>query len=110
MASELIRSENKRSLGNLPAELLYMIAALMPLDDLKEFSTTSKRLRAASLPTLFRSVGFTFSQHGLEEMECFAQSDIRKHVDGFKYTVPKLLSQRKNPRHTYRKTNTRRHF
>jgi hypothetical protein len=51
---------NTSGLESLPTEILRDIVDLLPLQDIKQLSCASKRLREICLPSLFRRVKFEF--------------------------------------------------
>jgi hypothetical protein len=78
-------------LESLPTEILRDIVDLLPLQDIKQLSCASKRLREICLPPLFRRVNVEFSQAGFENLSDILKSDVRYHVVSFTYIAPDLL-------------------
>jgi hypothetical protein len=90
-ATKCLEPGNTVGLESLPTELLRIVVGLLPFQDIKQLSRTSKRLRGVCLPSLFRSLKFEFSQAGFEQLKTIVESDIRYHVVSFTYIVPDLL-------------------
>ena len=83
---------SKRSrLETLPMEISCIIIGLLSPWEVKDLSRVSKRLREASLPSLFCCVEFPFSDTGFDGMKRLMKSDARYHVVSFTYAVPELL-------------------
>jgi hypothetical protein len=52
----------------LPPDILYGVVDLLQLQEIKDMSCASTRMREACLPSLFRRVKFEFSEAGLREL------------------------------------------
>lgn len=78
-------------LERLPTEIVHAVVGFLKPWDVKKLSYTSKRLRQACLPTIFRRVEFEFSLHGIGELKDLLKSDVRSHVRSFSYELTGLL-------------------
>ncbi|XWW97899.1 hypothetical protein V2A60_005895, partial [Cordyceps javanica] len=78
-------------LERLPTEIVQAVVGFLKPWDVKKLSYTSKRLRQACLPTIFRRVKFEFSLHGIEELKDLLKPGVRSHVRSFSYEVTGLL-------------------
>ncbi|KAM3522948.1 hypothetical protein MY4038_008392 [Beauveria bassiana] len=78
-------------LERLPTEIIHAVVEFLAPWDVKDLSYTSKRLRQACLPRIFRRVKFEFSLTGIEELKGLLKSDVRSHVRSFSYEVTELL-------------------
>ncbi len=79
-------------LEKLPTDIIHAIVSLLRPWEIIRFSCTSKRLRQACLPTLFRDVKFKFSLDGIENLKALLKSDVRSYVTCFTYEVTELLN------------------
>ena len=95
VATKCLETGNTVGLESLPTELLRIVVDLLPFQDIKELSYTSKQLRGVYLPSLFRSLKFEFSQAGFEQLESIIELDIRYHMVSFTYIVLDLLRDSK---------------
>ncbi|ATY61392.1 F-box Skp2 [Cordyceps militaris] len=82
-------------LERLPTEIVHAVVGFLKPWDVKKLSYTSKRLRQACLPTIFRRVEFEFSLHGIGELKDLLKSDVRSHVRSFSYELTGLLKPAK---------------
>ncbi|KAL2825922.1 hypothetical protein BDW59DRAFT_161302 [Aspergillus cavernicola] len=75
---------------DLPTELLSQILTENDSENkgILNLSRTSKFLRTLCIPTLFCSVTFPCSKHGLQNLHKFIESEYRKHVVHFTYSMP----------------------
>ncbi|KAK8142117.1 hypothetical protein G3M48_009321 [Beauveria asiatica] len=78
-------------LERLPTEIIHAVVEFLEPWSIKKLSYTSKRLRQACLPTIFRRVKFEFSLAGIEGMKGLLKSNVRSYVTSFSYEVPELL-------------------
>ncbi|KAM3556917.1 hypothetical protein ARSEF4850_005305 [Beauveria asiatica] len=78
-------------LERLPTEIIHAVVEFLEPWSIEKLSYTSKRLRQACLPTIFRRVKFEFSLAGIEGMKGLLKSNVRSHVTSFSYEVPELL-------------------
>lgn len=78
-------------LERLPTEIIHAVVEFLAPWDVKSLSYTSRRLRQACLPRIFRRVKFEFSLTGIEKLKGLLKSDVRNHVRSFSYEVTELL-------------------
>ena len=83
-------SKNSR-FESLPTEISRIIIDLLPLWDVKRLSRTSKSVREACMPSLFRCVQILFSVDGFNKLKSLIKTDARYYVVSFTYVVPELL-------------------
>jgi hypothetical protein len=81
----------------LPPDILHGVVDLLRLQEIKDMSCDSTRMREACLPSLFRRVKFEFSEAGLRELRGILKLDVRCHVVSFTYAVPDLFVPGKCP-------------
>ncbi|KAG0644948.1 hypothetical protein D0Z07_9341 [Hyphodiscus hymeniophilus] len=86
-----VDSPKTNRLETLPTEIFRIIINFLCPWDVKDLSRSSKRLREACLPSLFRRVKFQFSQAGFDGLKNLLKSDARNHIVSFTYVVPELL-------------------
>ncbi|KAH6703074.1 hypothetical protein BKA61DRAFT_191912 [Leptodontidium sp. MPI-SDFR-AT-0119] len=75
----------------LPTEISRIIIDRLPLWDVKDLSRTSKSVREACMPFLFRCVEIPFSTDGFNNLKSLINTDARYHIVSFTYVVPELL-------------------
>ncbi|EJP61482.1 F-box domain, Skp2 [Beauveria bassiana ARSEF 2860] len=78
-------------LERLPAEIIQTVLRFLHPWEIKALSSTSKRLRRASLSNVFRRVKFKFSLAGIEELKSLLKSNACSHVASFTYEITQLL-------------------
>ncbi|KAH6696619.1 hypothetical protein BKA61DRAFT_497630, partial [Leptodontidium sp. MPI-SDFR-AT-0119] len=71
--------------------IIIIIIDLLPLWDVKDLSRTSKSVREACMPSLFRCVEIPFSTDGFNKLESLINTDARYYIVSFTYVVPELL-------------------
>ncbi|OBT97663.1 hypothetical protein VE01_04427 [Pseudogymnoascus verrucosus] len=77
-------------LETLPIEICRIIIDFITTWTVKDLSCTSKWLREACLPALFRHVEFPFSEAGFDGLKSLVKSDAHYNVVSFTYVVPEL--------------------
>jgi hypothetical protein len=82
-------------LETLPTEIFRIIINFLTPWAVKDLSRTSKRLREACLPSLFRRIEFQFSEAGFDGLKSLLKSDARNYIVSFTYAVPELLKASK---------------
>ncbi|KAJ5111418.1 hypothetical protein N7532_001953 [Penicillium argentinense] len=81
----------KARLDLLHSSILSRVVGYLGPWDIEVLSCVNKRLRAASLPVLFRAVKFEFSKTGLNGLKRLSGSDIRQYVVSLTYVAPEIL-------------------
>ncbi|EEH03452.1 predicted protein [Histoplasma capsulatum G186AR] len=83
------------SLGTLPTEIFQNIVSHLGRQHIKHLSLMNKRLRAQSLPLLFRHARVSFSPSGLAALRGIADADhLSQHVVCVTYSVTDILDPR----------------
>ncbi|KAG4427933.1 hypothetical protein IFR05_016583 [Cadophora sp. M221] len=76
---------------SLPTEISRIIIDLLPLWDIKDLSRTSKSVREACMPSLFRCVEIPFSTDGFNRLKSLMNMDACYYIISFIYVVLELL-------------------
>jgi hypothetical protein len=73
-------------MNRTPIELLVLICELLPRSSLRHLRSTSRDLKAAAEPILFREIFLKFNLRSFEQIKSIASSEIlRKHVKSIEY-------------------------
>ncbi|KAK2807310.1 hypothetical protein FQN50_005464 [Emmonsiellopsis sp. PD_5] len=76
-----------RRLDTLPQEVFDMIASLLPRRTVFHLSTVSRRVRALSAPTLFKSIKIRFLMEDFHLLVALSRSSYAKCVRSLTYSV-----------------------